>query len=184
MSKLNGLSWNDRFALIDHFNPSDKTIVSVMGVTQEELNTARGLRSSGVFSPTDNLDTASYETVFATDSSDDVTTPATTASKPGRKGGSTSTKKDSGSRGGKKPAQTATKKKAAPKKRGRKGSNIKTAFAAVPTSPTDVETFAKTHGVSIAVLRQAKRFDTEGVGKVHVKKDKASSTLMIWRENP
>lgn len=78
--------------------------------------------------------------------------------------------------------QTASKKPKELKKRGRKGSNILDAFKAVPSTPIPVEEFAQKQGVSVAVLRQAKRFDTTGIdGRVHVKKDKDSKTLVIWR---
>ena len=68
-------------------------------------------------------------------------------------------------------------------KRGRKGNNITNAFAAIPSSPVSAETFATQHNVSIAVLRQSKRFDTTGLGPVNVRKDKSAGTLMIWRES-
>ena len=50
-----------------------------------------------------------------------------------------------------------------------------------PTAPMPVDAFMKQHSVSLAVLRQAKRFiekmdpDTQAkIGKVNVKQDKAT----------
>lgn len=70
-----------------------------------------------------------------------------------------------------------------PKKRGKKGDKIANAFASITTTPTDVNQVSKQYGVSIAVLRQAKRFDKTGMNGVCVKKDKTTGSLMIWRES-
>lgn len=80
---------------------------------------------------------------------------------------------------------TATKPIVSPKKRGRQGSNVINAFTAVPTTPVLINAFRANHDVSVAVLRQAKRFDKTGLsGTVRVKKDKATGHLMIWRDIP
>lgn len=176
MSKSKTMSWNDRFALLDHYEPSDATACDAFGVTQDELTTARDMRVAGAFTATPDIDVNSYSKMFAS-----AEQPvAKVSTKSTRRGGATSTTKTKTT--SVKPV-TATKKVKEPKKRGRKGDNIAKAFAAIPTSPTPVEAFATTHGVSIAVLRQSKRFDkTEGGGTVRVKKDKESKALMIWRE--
>lgn len=162
MSKSKTLTWNDRFALIDHFKPSDDQACTAFGVTDKELSAARGMLAAGALTPTQNIDAKSYSKLFNTGS--------TTISKPSTT--STSVK----------PA-TATKSIKVPKKRGRKGDKIITAFKAIPSAPTSVDTFAKDNNVSVAVLRQSKRFDKSGVsGQVRVKKDKGSNTLMIWRD--
>ncbi len=175
MSKSKTLNWNDRFALIDHFKPSDADACTALSVTAEELKTARGMLAAGTFTPTPDLDYSAYEKLFASTAS---AAPAAdkSAAKTTRRSGSTSTSKSD------KP-QTATKVTPAPKKRGRKGTKIAEAFAAIPTTPTPVDAFATSHGVSLAVLRQSKRFDkSPELGAVRVKKDKESKTLMIWRE--
>lgn len=78
--------------------------------------------------------------------------------------------------------ESATKSTPVAKKRGRQSNKIANAFASLTSTPVSVESYAKEHGVSVAVLRQAKRFDKSGaVGQVHVKKDKESGSLMIWR---
>lgn len=171
MSKSKSLGWNDRLALINHFKPTDKQACSTFGVSQEELNTARDLMAAGTFRPTPDIDFKSYESMFASDS--------TTSTKTEKKSGATSTKKPDG--GDNKPV-TATKKTKEPKKRGRKGDKIANAFAAIPTTPTPAEDFAQKHGVSLAVLRQSKRFDKHpDLGNVKVKKDKETKQLMISR---
>ena len=179
MSKSKTLGWNDRFALIDHFKPNDEQVCTAFGITQDELKTARDMRSAGAFTATPDVDFDSYNTMFA--AAAPAATPASTKTTT-RKGGATSTKKVTTTT--EKPT-TATKKTTAPKKRGRKGDKIANAFEAIPTNPTPVEAFATKHGVSIAVLRQSKRFDKSlEKGSVRVKKDKESKTLMIWRETP
>lgn len=171
MSKLKTLSWNDRFAVLDHFKPSDAEACSAFNVTQDELKTAREMRTAGAFTATPGIDVDSYASLFSTS---DASTKAP------RRTTSTSTTKTPSD--GTKPA-TATKKVKEPQKRGRKGDNIAKAFGAIPSTPTAVDAFAAAHGVSVAVLRQSKRFDKSGsAGAVHVKKDKDSKTLMIWRE--
>lgn len=184
MSKSKTLNWNDRFALIDHYKPSDDQVCVAFGVSADELKTARDMRSAGAFTATPGLDLSSYGNMFATASASPSTGSGVSSSSkaPARRGGSTSVTKDtSDSKAG--TPSTATKKTKEPKKRGRKGDNIAKAFAAIPSTPTPVEAFASSHGVSIAVLRQSKRFDTSGsTGLVRVKKDKESKTLMIWRE--
>ena len=66
------------------------------------------------------------------------------------------------------------------KKRGRKGNKIELAFLGIPLRPTDAIAYASAHGISLHVLRQAKRFDCEG-GLVMVKKAKATKQLNVWR---
>ena len=82
--------------------------------------------------------------------------------------------------GTREPAETATVITPEPKKRGRKGTKINEAFAAIGTEPLDAEEFATERNVSLNVLRQAKRFDKTGLGKVHVKK--IDGRLRVFRE--
>lgn len=179
MSKSKTMSWNDRFALLDHYKPTDDQACGAFGVTQDELKTAREMRSAGAFTATPDIDVKSYSNLFS--AAAPASADSTPSTKSTRRSTSTSTVKPS-TKG--KP-QTATKKTKEPKKRGRKGDNIAKAFEAIPADPTPVDTFANDHGVSVAVLRQSKRFDkSPELGSVRVKKDKESKTLMIWREAP
>lgn len=172
MSNSKSLSWNDRFALIDHYELTDDQVIQAMGVTQDQLDTARDLRGSGHFTPTPNLDVNSYAKMFG------VTVPK--ATKPAS---ATSVTKPSKTVT---PApQTASQPVRVPKKRGRKGDKISKAFSSIPTTAVPAEQFASDNNVSLAVLRQSKRFDTHPqLGTVHVKKDRQTKTLMIWREDP
>ena len=184
MSNSKTLNWNDRFALMDHYTPSDADACSAFGVTQTELDTARDMRAAGAFTATPDVDVKSYQNMFAAKS---VTTA--TASKKSASKSSTTTSKKSGSTSVTKTKtttakpETATKKPKELKKRGRKGDRIAKAFAAIPATPVPVDKFASDNNVSLAVLRQSKRFDkSPEMGNVHVKKDKTSGSLMIWRE--
>lgn len=166
------LSWSDRFALIDHFTPPDAAVCAAFNVSQAELNTARQLRAQGTFRATANLDVTKYDNVFSGAYSAGPI-PVVTA----RPNTTVHTRPES-----------ATCPAKVPQKRGRKGNKITTALQAVPTTPMVVEDFVKQHGVSVAVLRQAKRFiqnmepaDATSIGTVHVRQDKSTKQLMIWR---
>ena len=158
---VTGLSWGERFGLIDTYKPTDEAACATFGVSADELETARELRAEGNFAIPAEFDADTYGDVFAS-----VPENATAVTRPTRKG---------------KKAETATKVTPAPKKRGRKGTKINDAFAAIDTTPVPAEEFASTRGVSLNVLRQAKRFDRTGGAKVRVKK--IDGTLMVFRES-
>ena len=133
--KLPNLSWSDKFALIDKYSPSDELVCKTFKVSLDEFNTAKNLRQSGTIQSNKQLNTAKYGNIFTnTDNSDNSTVHQY--------------------------PQTATKRtvQKIPQKRGRKGDKIITALKSVPTTPTSVELFSKTHEISVAVLRQSKRF--------------------------
>ena len=174
MGKNKTLSWNDRFALMDHFKPSDEIAMRVFGVTADELETAKELRQAGTFIPTPDLDVDSYSSLFVEGSNSETTTTTTSHTKPKT---ATSTKDTT------QPPASATSH-TTPKKRGRKGNKIATAFKSIPNTPVPVESFMKEYNVSLAVLRQSKRFDVAPeLGQVRVRKDKETNMLMIWRES-
>lgn len=195
------MSWSDRFAVIDHFKPTDDQITTTFGLTQDELDTARQMRSAGTFMANPNLDVMKYQHVFTATAAPKVaptavvsgsvssasvsaptqhTTMTMTAPKqPTKQGNATSYSKP----------ESATKKAKVPQKRGRKGDKIANALSAVPTTQVPAEEFSKQHNVSLAVLRQSKRFldqmspeQRAAIGKINVRQDKATHTLMIWRE--
>lgn len=168
-NKSTSLSWNDRLALINAYKPSDAVICSALSITQDELHTARGMEANGHFVATKDLDVSAYSDLFKEDS---ISVPKTSID------GTDSISVPTSSQ----PPATATKTVTLPKKRGRKGDNILKAFSAIPETPTGALPFATQHSVSLAVLRQALRFDKTDLGKVRVKKDKISKELMIWRE--
>lgn len=179
------MSWPDRFAVMDHYSPSDEQIRAAFGLTQDELETARTLRAAGTFAPSTTLDVAKYANIFSATGSQPTATvaPVVSAVQPA---GGRSTKGTATTHA--KP-ETATKRVKEPQKRGRKGDKIARALAAVPTLQTPVTTFMQQHGVSLAVLRQSKRFieklsadQQAAIGKINVRQDKATKQLMIWRE--
>lgn len=172
------LSWNDRLTILAKLQPSDADACRVFGVTQDELNAARTQLEQKLFSILPDLDVESYRHLFSPVDSTNTDSESVTSTKaPGRRSSSTTTTK------GTSAPETATKTIREPKKRGRKGDKILKAFSSIPATPVAAEEFARQHGVSIAVLRQSKRFDaTKSTGTVRVKKDKGTKTLMIWRE--
>jgi len=180
MKKPPMMSWGDRFALIDNYNPSNTAICVAFNLTPGELKTALSLREAGTFVPNKNLDVTKYGDIFP-DITDDVIQPTE----------STYTKV--GSATIRTRPETATKKSATPKvlqKRGRKGDKIAQALFAVTNTPVPVEQFTQTHNISLAVLRQSKRFtenmsseDIQKIGKINVRQDKDTKVLMIWRED-
>lgn len=171
------MSWADRFALIDHYKPSDEAILTTFNLTSDELSTVRQMRASGTFAANPTLDVSRYAGVFSNSTSTVTAVAAPTVAKS--KGTSTVHIKP----------ETASKKVKEPQKRGRKGSKIQNALAAVPMSPVPVEAFMAQCGVSLAVLRQSKRFlekldaaTQASIGKINVRQNKESKQLMIWRE--
>ncbi len=186
-NKLLVEGWSDRFAIIDRYKPNDEQICSAFGVSTDELATARDLRSKGTFTASSTINVDTYSALFsaagsvtkpvakkASGSKATATTTTHTKTTPAAKAVVTTTVS--------KP-ETSTKTVREPKKRGRKGTKIQLAFAAIPSTPTPAEAFAQQNGVSLAVLRQSKRFDTSGtLGAVRVKKDRESGTLMVWRD--
>ena len=162
------LTWNDRFALIDYYKPSDTEICNIFNIDVNSLNVARNFRSTGQFKPTADIDVKSYAHMFNT-------VQIKSAKKNEKKKTATSTVKPI----------TATKTQPILKKRGRKGNNIKSAFDSITTTPVSVDNFSKQHGVSVAVIRQGKRFDTKPeAGTVRVKKIErdGKKVLCVWRE--
>lgn len=177
MTQSKSLSWNDRLAIIDHYNPKDSEVIAVMGVTQDELDTARDMRNSGIMKPTPDLDLESYASMFGGDNK--------SVTKPAKKTAATTTSTKTTKAKKTTTPQTANKPVKVPKKRGRKGDKISVAFNAIPTTATPVEKFAQDNNVSVAVLRQSKRFDpAPHLGNVKVKKNKTTKVLEIWREAP
>ncbi len=169
MTTTKTLTWNDRIAIIERFKPTDTEIKQHFGVTQNELDTARELRNTGVVVPTSDIDFSAYSPMFSMASSDHKQSKKSTVS---------STTKPTTS------AETASKSIKLPKKRGRQSNNIVTAFTLIPSTPTSAIQFAEDNNVSLNVLRQSRRFDVSpDLGAVHVKKDKETSQLMVWRDD-
>ncbi len=157
------LTWNQRFAIIDYFNPSDEDICKVFNISQEELQSARELRSQGFFDPdSGNIEVKEYSKDFKVPIKEEAPKPidptAEKAIKP--------------------PTQKA--------KRGPKGTKIKIAYEAIPSEPTPVDEFMKKYNVSLSVLRRHSHFDhIPETGKVTVRKrtveGREEKVLCVWR---
>lgn len=158
---LKNLGWGSRLALMDRYNATVEQASATFGVSATEIETARELRDKGGSAnlPVD-VDVENYGNPFSAVPA----SGATSVRRPGKR----------------QPAETATKITPEPKKRGRKGAKINSAFAAIGTDPIPAEEFAESRGVSLNVLRQAKRFDRSGLGRVRVKK--IEGVLMVFRE--
>jgi hypothetical protein len=164
--KLTNLSWADKFSLIDEFKPSSDTICKTFRISVDELQTAQNLRSSGKFvNPKQSTAVVKYGNIFNTVDNDNLSIHEL--------------------------PQTATKRTihTTPRKRGRKGTKIISALRLVPETPVLVDDFSKQHDISVAVLRQAKRFisalpveESSEFGSIIVKQDKQTKQLMIWKE--
>lgn len=170
MLNINNLTWGQRFKLIDHFELSDDQILSVLQITQEELDSARGLYKVGDITIAVDFDVTPYKGLFiqpiplsdpskSTDSPTESTLPPQTAS----------------------PSQPTSSDN---NRRGRKGEKIKNAFRKIPHEPVCATTFAADNNVSLNVLKQSKRFDSMGTdaGKVRTKTCPERGNLLIWRE--
>lgn len=68
------------------------------------------------------------------------------------------------------------------KPKGARPSKITMAFDSITGSPQKVASVIDKFGVSLAVLRQSKRFDKGNTGQIHIRKDKESQELMVWRD--
>jgi hypothetical protein len=174
MSNLRELSWAERFAIIDAQNPTDEQILAALDIDADELATARELREAGQFADAGDLNLADYEGAFeglATADVEDISVTETDDSSTEDTSTATTT------------PVTATKPVKQPKKRGRKGTKIAQAFAAIPSTPTDAAAFAAQHNISLNVLRQAKRFDSEdAVGRVRHRT--IDGVVCVYRELP
>lgn len=157
---VTSLSWGDRFALIDHYAPTTDQILVTFNLTPDEYEAAQMMRSGGMFGSS-CLDPGAVGNVF---SKNEAIEGASTYVPP--------------------------TERPTPKKRGRKGTKIVSALAAVPLIRMPIDEFVAQTGVSVAVLRQSKRFmetmDPEtarAIGTIFVRQDKSSGKLMIWRSS-
>jgi len=84
--------------------------------------------------------------------------------------------------------KTATKPIVVPKKRGRPGNQIATAFKDIPEHKVDFVKYCAKYDVKPTVLRQVKRHDScPETGRVYVQKDKNDKsptygTMRLWRD--
>lgn len=165
------LSWADRFGILENLTipVTDEDICRVFQVNTQELTVARELRSDGVLRTNPRINHAFYELFFKGETPEFPAATQRVRVLP--------TPPDMEER----RLYASQNKVERPK--GRKSNNIDMAFRAIPTVATDVEAFANKNRVSIAVLRQHKRFD-KYPGTVFVRKNKQTGVTEIWREMP
>lgn len=168
---LTSLSWTARLTIIERYDLTDAEAIANFGVSLEELNMAKEFKQDGVipFKTDPNLDVEQYSTMLVRDS---ITNPKSQKA-PTMNESETTTKK---------PHKATSAIKNPSKKVGHKGTKIAAAFNTIGLDPISVDTLMSQTGVSLAVLRQANRFDKTGGGPVRVRKDKTTGVLMVWRE--
>lgn len=168
-SMLTSLSWTARLTIIERYDLTDAEAVTNFGVSLEELNMAKEFKQDDVFKIDPTLEVEQYSAVLVRDS---IINPKS------QKSPTTSESETTG----KKPHKATSAIKNPSKKVGHKGTKIAAAFTAIGLDPISVDTLMSQTGVSLAVLRQANRFDKTGGGPVRVRKDKTTGALMVWRE--
>lgn len=163
MNALNELSWSQRFGVFEELGVTDEQIMAALGIDRNELEAARESLEAGAFSvDASGIDVEAYAGLFVDPAEAEATVTPTTDEDTA-------------------PPATASQPERTPRKRGRKGTKILDAFNAVPAQPVDANAFAEQYGISLNVLRQAKRFDKTGLeGRVRVKK--VDGTLSVFRE--
>ena len=155
------LSWSERFALINHYNPTDEQITEAFGVTQDDLDVARYMIGEKLYTPSTKLDVSKFADIFngglRVVVAPTITAAPSTSSSSGRKS--------------------------------QKSGRVANALLAIPTTATAVDDFIRDYPVSIHVLKQAPRFiktlpedQQRQVGRVFIRNDKATGRLMIWKE--
>lgn len=83
---VSNLSWGQRFALINAYHPTDAQACEILGVTKQELATARSLIGKGVFQVDTTLNVEPYGILFGRVSTKaKIDTATSTAKKRGRK---------------------------------------------------------------------------------------------------
>lgn len=169
---LTSLSWTARLTIIERYDLTDAESVTNFGVSLEELNMAKEFKEDGVFKTDPTLDMEQYSTVLVRDS----------IANPKSQKAPTMNESETTAPTTKKPRKPSSAIKNPSKKVGHKGTKIASAFTAIGLDPISVDTLITQTGVSLAVLRQARRFDKTGGGPVRVRKDKTTGALMVWRE--
>lgn len=149
------IGWGERLGIIDFFNLKDEQACIAFDTNKLELEEAKSMRESGEIKTPKNINYGKYLL--------EIAKVKVITYVPGEK-------------------VTATKHKNPSQKRGPKGRKIEKAFNAITTTPVSAKEFSKIHNVSLNILKQGKRFDNTGFGKVHVKKNKITNEYMIWRD--
>lgn len=163
------LSWSDRFSILNQMtiDVTPEDICRVFQVTPEDYAVATELLDSGLIRPNPRINHEFYELFFKGETPEFPPAPTRVRVLPAPPDAELIR------------AQAGNPPRV-PGPRGRKSNNIGMAFKAIPPDPVNVEEFAKKHRVSIAVLRQHKRFD-KYPGTVFVRTNKEKGYVEIWR---
>lgn len=157
MQNIRTLSWSERLAFIERYQPSVDQITKTFHITSDEVSNAFSLRDQKVFNADPSVDVDKIGNIF-------------------------SAPKESIElfrRAYKRTKQTT--------RRGPKSNNIQRAFNNVTEEPTNAYDFIAKYDISLPVLRQSKRFDKTGkIRDIIVKQILNPLTnkkeLMVWRE--
>ena len=169
-SMLRHFGWPQRYALIRRYNPTPEQVCATFSITSVEYDAAMLMQQVGVATYASDIDVDAIGNVFEDDYVVNSVVQELLASASDD------------------VPETASRPARTPQKRGRKGSKIHEALLAVPTTPMPIGEFIEQHGVSLAVLRQSKRFvasmsaeDQQRVGTVCVKMNRETKQLMNWK---
>lgn len=171
---LNQLSWSDRFSIIAAAKVelpeiTEEDILKVFAVDKDEFEMANDCLADGTFKLNTRIDAAFYIPFFRGETPEFPEVEQRVRTLPEIVSKAID------------PENRPLFASKPQKRSGRKGNNITRAFAAIPNTPVPAEEFATKNRVSMAVLRQYKRFDKENTGQVNVRKDKETGIIMIWR---
>lgn len=171
---LNQLSWSDRFSIIaaakvELPDITEEDILKVFGVDKDDYDMASECLADGTFKTNTRIDAMFYVPFFKGETPEFPEPEARVRTLPEMVSKAID------------PENRPLFASKPQKRSGRKGNNISRAFAAIPSTPVPAEEFATKNRVSMAVLRQYKRFDKENTGQVNVRKDKETGVIMIWR---
>lgn len=166
------LSWADRFGILHKmsFVPKDDDICRIFRVDANELHLARICLRDHVFRVNTRIHGEFYERLFK---GEEVEFP------PFRNTRERTYPEFSEED---RVLFASRREEQKSKQKVRRSNNIDIAFKNIPTEPTPVEPFAEKYRVSIAVLRQHKRFDKVQTGPVYVRKNKDTGVIEIWRD--
>lgn len=159
---MHGLTWNQIFAIVEHFDTTDEEVCERFKLSIKEFEIARSLqKEEGLFQPDADIDFSLYNNIFPQKGLFDAEEAKTPTSE--------------------------TENGDTPLKRGRKTRKIKDAYEALTSEKIPIDDFIKTHGVSLSVLRRHKNFDhIPETGQVNVRKislvKNGERILCIWRE--
>lgn len=166
------LSWSQRFALIEHFEVSDETACEKFGIAQDALDAARELLAMGSIMPDNTgLAISEYGYLFEPPTKGGFGLGSLVNQLLNRNAIPTSS--------GNKTKVVGSSGNASQRQRGRRGNKIATAFANIPANPIPLDDFLGQYGVSINVIRQSRRFDTTGGGRIQIRE--IQGRQMIWR---